>query len=1751
MTVAQQKAPVPAEACPQTITPNLGNTASNRLVDLVREALNEHGEDWPRGLQVRMAAQVGCTRSAVSAAKRRALAVRAELPGIVAPAQVEEEVEPVVAIPVQQTNPEPEPVPASEPETPGAELPQERWDYIAGRAGGDAYSPELIDWLVTGGYLRGMTWEELQENKQFYFPKAEKTETGGLLICHNPRATAPHYQLRCDVAPFDEERGRHAKYLMQAGAGERLAVWDPSGLVGPDGETVGQARIGTEGFFDAVYCTFVLGIPCMAITAPSHLRVLSLPEHLKLYLGDCDQWMAQDLLPTVVRGCVTKGLKLARLPLVESHRGDYLKPHPQLPNGAKGGMEELGQENGIKAAKSIIEAAVASAYEPGDYLSWEIKELSALGLCWPDHSVSLTNLICAVGDAHPNNKLKREALKAEILLVIPGLTAKPVNDGIRERLARRSAADQREKQDAREEENNRALARGEVLEPDIDKEDPTNQQLQLFMNYAYEIRFNELTRAPEMDGKAITDVKLTNQLLAHQHGIEAKKQAAEDALMFVAKSNPYNPVEEYLQRIRCDVAVEPLPAETIFKIFGIAPGDALSRELLQRSLVGSVKRGLEPGCKFDACPILRGKQGGGKTEILRALATMAWYDGIGDYGSSSNLALSGWAVMAKANGTWLFELGEVERLTQGRCQSAFKDWLTERVAKYAEKNQALATEHARRFVPWGTTNEAELLNDSTGSRRFWIIECVGTILWQMAAEHRNEIWKAALVWMDQGMESWLNPETESGAAAIKAAADRGLEATFTDPWLAEIIDYLDAVVLADSNCSKPDRLELARNGKWKTVQPVGDGVKVLRLRYIPVGHKSSDQLALIVTFGDLYEHLDYKPAQQSKGSSARLSTVMRHHQILATGWAAKKTSKVRGFALHLGAGNLGSDSGSDCDSRMGIKNDHGDCDPGSIPILLEEVDKAKGKTILFDLVNNANDLNPNGATDGITQRMGTKLNPTAEAKSWIRFENENQEKGPENGNQSTELPIQGAFSIDIEPVVNSSSTKKKSKLVHKSAALLIPPPAVIAPVPRPYLGEPLPGIDYIHRAQDLPNPDGLPMLCGFDLETWNKRTDVWRHKASLFPFLGGEIRLAQVFDGTNTLVIDVALIGQTAIDWLHVLARDCERTLVGHNLLFEATHLIGAGIRPLCKWWDTMLASQTIGGLKEANLQAVAKHYIEKDLSKFEQAGDWGNAITESKLRYAAIDAQVVLPLREALLAELEATKQVEVHRLDCCRISPAADGQDRGLAIDAAALDEIEAAATAEWDPKRTQLHAMLGLPNPEPTESQPYASTEQVHPRLVEALDGEQLTKGVKNKETGEWEDRPSTEKKVLQKFAGVPVVDLLMEVRDLDRTLLEVNQLRRDLEFAGGRTRPDYRLLGANTGRITTSGQIGAKDLGTTGRVINGKKERITSDSEVYKTGKRQGLPREIKLPSQIGSNFQGLSSRVKRALWTGNPDSLLLDIDWGSQEIRLQASPRLYNDRGFRRMILDGIDPHALMACTLFDLELPEDGIVKKDWVEPHQRSAAKPANFSLPYGCFVASLRRALSAAQGVAVSWEKAQAVYDTWHEFHRETSLKMDRFDPKKPGGGSIYECRSLAGRRVCHWGKAPKPDGTVPQFRIGRTNGVNWPIQSSGADMMSETLAEIWPALDRFPGTRIIGLVHDALLLEVPRSMAEEVKAIVVGAMTSDRLRDRYYGDIPLVADANFGENWEVAHNPLLKPNSEEVGNLMGHRCCPCPSA
>ena len=604
------------------------------------------------------------------------------------------------------------------------------------------------------------------------------------------------------------------------------------------------------------------------------------------------------------------------------------------------------------------------------------------------------------------------------------------------------------------------------------------------------------------------------------------------------------------------------------------------------------------------------------------------------------------------------------------------------------------------------------------------------------------------------------------------------------------------------------------------------------------------------------------------------------------------------------------------------------------------------------------------------------------------------------------------------------------------------------------------------------------MAIGFDLETFNRRTDLWRHKASLSPSLGGEIRLAQLHgaDSDTTLVIDLAVIGQPAVDWLETLVRNPQRRLVGHNLLFEATFLIAAGIRPLCQWWDTMLACQIIGDLPSNSLAAASAHYLKRELDKSEQTSDWGNALSASQLRYAALDAVIVLPLGRELHRQLVTTRQVEVHRLDCAAISACADGQVRGLAVDVSAAIDARTRADAERESLAAEVQRSLEIEN--------YRSPEKLQLALSRYL-GEAVE---------------NTKERTLRNFLPDPLIEQLLQLKTLDQELREVNWLIEEARLTDGRVRPHYRIIGASTGRMSTSA------------LVRDSSSQVPSDTERYRTGARQGEAKPVKL-GQFGFNFQGITGDRKKALSTGNPDTVLMDLDWSSIEIRLQASPQLYNDDGQRRILLEGIDPHAYIASQACGREITK--------ADPERSSIGKRANFALAYGCGLAGVQKLLSRARGAQVSEKEARRVYDAWHRLHPQMSREMEKFS-----SGSVREVRSIAGRRMTSRSNQTGTDGIRPMQTLGRTNGINFPVQGSGRDLLAAALADLWPALDRFQGVHIVGLIHDEILLEVPRHLIEEVKAVALHCMTSGTLQERYLGDIPLEADCNVAESWGEAH-------------------------
>jgi predicted P-loop ATPase len=315
-------------------------------------------------------------------------------------------------------------------------------------------------------------------------------------------------------------------------------------------------------------------------------------------------------------------------------------------------------------------------------------------------------------------------------------------------------------------------------------QEPTKRQLQQFLRRTHEIRFNTLTQLVEIDGQPAEDIDLADSLLAHVHGIETTKQAARDSLIYVARSNPRNPIADYLTGLREKPWLNLLSIEVIAVAFGIRPEDKLSQELLARHLAGAYRRGMKPGYKHDQMLILCGDQGQGKGEAIKALVSPRWY------GSATRVVkgLEDREFLTTVNSVWGFEFDECEKVLLGRDASEFKGFTTRDRDRYVQKYETVSREHPRRSVLFGTSNETEILNDPTGSRRYWLIDVRGGSLdpaWIM--QNRDSIWATVATWVDWGLENWLPPSSE---VAIQAA-ERAAQSRLSEPLEGEIARFLD------------------------------------------------------------------------------------------------------------------------------------------------------------------------------------------------------------------------------------------------------------------------------------------------------------------------------------------------------------------------------------------------------------------------------------------------------------------------------------------------------------------------------------------------------------------------------------------------------------------------------------------------------------------------------------------------------------------------------------------------------------------------------------------------------------------------------------------------------------------------------------------------------------------------------------------------------------------------------------------------
>jgi len=183
-----------------------------------------------------------------------------------------------------------------------------------------------------------------------------------------------------------------------------------------------------------------------------------------------------------------------------------------------------------------------------------------------------------------------------------------------------------------------------------------------------------------------------------------------DALALSFEKHSFHPIKDYLNSLTWD-GVERV--NTLFIDYLGAEDCSYVRTVSKKVLAAAVARVFVPGIKFDNMLILSGKQGVGKSTIIKKLGK-DWY-------SDSLSTVSGKEAYEQLQGVWILELAEMMATKKADIE-ATKHFLSKTEDIYRVAYGRRTSRFPRQCIFIGTSNEHEFLRDSTGNRRFWPVD---------------------------------------------------------------------------------------------------------------------------------------------------------------------------------------------------------------------------------------------------------------------------------------------------------------------------------------------------------------------------------------------------------------------------------------------------------------------------------------------------------------------------------------------------------------------------------------------------------------------------------------------------------------------------------------------------------------------------------------------------------------------------------------------------------------------------------------------------------------------------------------------------------------------------------------------------------------------------------------------------------------------------------------------------------------------
>lgn len=258
------------------------------------------------------------------------------------------------------------------------------------------------------------------------------------------------------------------------------------------------------------------------------------------------------------------------------------------------------------------------------------------------------------------------------------------------------------------------------------------------------------------------------------------------------------------------------------------------------------------------------------------------------------------------------------------------------------------------------------------------------------------------------------------------------------------------------------------------------------------------------------------------------------------------------------------------------------------------------------------------------------------------------------------------------------------------------------------------------------------------------------------------------------------------------------------------------------------------------------------------------------------------------------------------------------------------------------------------------------------------------------------------------------------------------------------------------------------------------------------------------SSTEPNLQNIPVRTElgallRHMFVADPGFTLADADYSQIELRVLS--HISGDENMRAAFISGEDIHRATAASVA-------GVAPSD-VTPAMRSRAKAVNFGLVYGMSEFSL------ASQTGMTRREAHEYIENYFARYPGVRSYMSAIREQARSDGYVS---TLVGRRRA----LPEIRSTNHNVRaFGERVALNTPIQGTAADIIKLAMVAVYRRL-RGEGlrSRLILQVHDELIVETAADETEIVRRLLEEEMSGAMALS-----VPLLAEANFGDDWYAA--------------------------